>query len=246
MPSSSSRRRRTNPAAAAAPQLVDKVIGAAERAFYSGLHTALLISACLLLASAAVVWLAFRGITHGASDRASAPSVRVRVLELAALVVVLVGAALGIEWMIGPSGGSAQAGSNPTTTTSAPPASGSPPTTRSPQIDVRPASGLHDKAQVHVDGSGFGAHTALVVVECADLGAGTSSADCDLSHVQPVTADAHGKVTSTVVVRTGPFGSAHRSCAPKHPCELTVSQPSAGPGAKRATASLSFAAGGTG
>ena len=110
VPESSQQAAQQNPAAAAAPGLVDKVISAAERAFYSGLHTALLISACLLLASSVVVWFTF-GRADARASSASPRRTGVRVVEAAALVVVLVGAALGLEWFLGPTTQDAQASS---------------------------------------------------------------------------------------------------------------------------------------
>ncbi len=248
VPGSSGQAAKNHPAAAAAPHLVAKVIGAAQSAFYSGLHTALLISACLLLASAAVVWFTFSGITTPTTRGAPTRSPVARLAQVAALVVVLVGAALATEWVIGPNGGSASAGAGSTTTTSVAKGSSSTASSSSsgPQLTVHPASGLHDSQQVHLSGKGFSPHVSLVALECADRGSKTSSADCDISHVTSVKADVHGKVTATITVRTGPFGSAHRSCGPNQPCEVTVSQPSAGSNAQRATASIAFATRGTG
>jgi EmrB/QacA subfamily drug resistance transporter len=60
-PKNSKQAAKINPAAAAAPKLVAKVLHAAEQAFYSGLHTALLISAALLFAGAFVALIAMRG-----------------------------------------------------------------------------------------------------------------------------------------------------------------------------------------
>ncbi len=64
-PTSSKQAAKINPAAAAAPQLVEKVLHAAERAFYSGLHLALLISAGLLLLGAVVAFFGCRPTKDG-------------------------------------------------------------------------------------------------------------------------------------------------------------------------------------
>jgi EmrB/QacA subfamily drug resistance transporter len=61
-PSNAQQAAKINPAAAAAPELVAKVLHAAERAFYSGLHLALLISAALLFAGAVVAFVGSRNV----------------------------------------------------------------------------------------------------------------------------------------------------------------------------------------
>jgi hypothetical protein len=61
VPKNAQQAAKTNPAAAAAPELVNKVLHAAERAFYTGLHTAMLVSAALLFAGAVV---AYAGLAH--------------------------------------------------------------------------------------------------------------------------------------------------------------------------------------
>jgi MFS family permease len=53
---------KTNPAAAAAPDLVNKVLHAAERAFYTGLHTAMLVSAALLFIGAVIAYFGLRHV----------------------------------------------------------------------------------------------------------------------------------------------------------------------------------------
>ena len=233
------------------------MISAAERAFYSGLHTALLISACLLLASSVVVWFTF-GRADARASSASPRRTGVRVVEAAALVVVLVGAALGLEWFLGPTTQDAQASSGSdraaiTTTTRTTSSGGGAPTagggaaptgrggSSGPTIEVQPRAGLRDGQHVRVTGSGFSPGASLVALECADRGDATSSGDCDISHVAPVTADGAGRVSTTLTVRRGPFGSADRTCSATQACEVTVSAPSAGQDAQRATASFSFA-----
>jgi EmrB/QacA subfamily drug resistance transporter len=66
-PSNAQQASKINPAAAAAPELVAKVLHAAERAFYSGLHLALLISAGLLFAGAAIAFVACRDVDVSAA-----------------------------------------------------------------------------------------------------------------------------------------------------------------------------------
>lgn len=63
LPKNTSQGAKSNPAAAAAPELVQKVIHAAERAFYTGLHTAMLVSAALLFAGAVVAFIGLRHTT---------------------------------------------------------------------------------------------------------------------------------------------------------------------------------------
>lgn len=105
-----------NPAAAAAPELVDKVIDAAEHAFQSGLHTALLISSCLLFGSAVVVWFTFSHAESAVSarERSAEPvdestpwaDIPPRSLgsyaRMVAVMFVVVGAAFGIGKLIEP------------------------------------------------------------------------------------------------------------------------------------------------
>jgi hypothetical protein len=61
MPKNAQQAAKSNPAAAGAADLINKVIHAAERAFYTGLHTAMLLSAALLFIGAVV---AFVGLRH--------------------------------------------------------------------------------------------------------------------------------------------------------------------------------------
>jgi EmrB/QacA subfamily drug resistance transporter len=63
LPKNTNQAAKSNPAAAAAPELVQKVIHAAERAFYTGLHTAMLVSAALLFAGAVVAFIGLRHTT---------------------------------------------------------------------------------------------------------------------------------------------------------------------------------------
>ena len=237
VPQSSQQAATQNPAAAADPKLVDEVIGAAERAFYTGLHSALLISACLLLASAVLVWFTFGRVGAHEEVTSTTPLSRM-VLEVTGLVVVLVAAAIVLEVFLGsPSQDSQAAGGAASTTTVA---QGTQTAGAEPKIRLEPATGLHDGQQVKITGSGFAPGTSLVALQCADRGDNTSSDDCDIVHVVAVEANDHGDVAKTITVRRGPFGASKRTCSSAQPCEITVSQPSANAGAQRATVALSF------
>lgn len=236
-----------DPRAKNAGPIVDKVLNAAERAFYSGLHEALLVSACLLLASGVAAWFVFgwREAAEGAARGAEGGRARPPLSALArplVLAVAVVGAAVGIEVTVG--GGSVP--SSATTSTTAPTSggqgSGGGGGASGPTMSVDPASGLTDGQTVHVTGSGFPPGADLVVVECADRGDQTSAQDCAIADTTSVTAGPQGKVSTTKTVTTGPFGSADRVCDAQHRCQLSVSQPSASSGAARATAALAFAA----
>ncbi|MBV8951546.1 MAG: hypothetical protein JOZ99_11770, partial [Actinobacteria bacterium] len=63
IPKNAQQAAKRNPAASAAPELVNKVLHAAERAFYTGLHTAMLVSAALLFLGAAVAFVGLRDIS---------------------------------------------------------------------------------------------------------------------------------------------------------------------------------------
>jgi hypothetical protein len=237
-----------NAAAAHAGPIVDKVIGAAQQAFYTGLHSALLVSACLLLASAVLAWAGLRApVGVAAPDRrARTLSPVPTVLRAGGLMVLVVAAAVLIEAFLGtPTGG----GATTATTTSAAPSTsaagaggaGAAPTGPSrPTLRITPSAGLHDGQQVQVVGAGFRPGTSLVALECVDRGDQTSSADCALSGLSSVTASQDGSASTTLRVTTGPVGSAKRTCGRPDPCEITLSAPSASSDAQRATAPISF------
>lgn len=227
-----------NSAAAAAPELVEKVIGAAEGAFYTGLHTALLIAACLLLGSAVIVWFGFTRAE--AREAGMSPSKTVLTyLRAGVLVVVVAIAAVALELWIGPT-----RSESPTATASAPaPAASSAQSPQGPTMTVTPSTGLRDGDQVHVAGSGFTSGANLVVIQCAGSGDDVSADDCDIADAASVVADGSGGVATTATVHSGPFGAAGRTCGGGVECLIVVSQPSASAGAERATAPVSFASG---
>jgi EmrB/QacA subfamily drug resistance transporter len=234
VPQNSQQAAKVNPAARNAGPIVDKVISAAERAFYSGLHLALVVSASLLLASAVLAWFTFRW----AADRRRAP---VRAwLEGAVLVALVVGAAVGLEvGLVGrsePGPGSSATVSSSTTAAGSDSGSGG----ATPTIHMDPNGPLHDGQQVQITGSGFAAGEHLVALECADRRDRTGAGDCDISHTESVTAGPDGSIRVSVTVRRGPFGSAGRTCGPSQPCEVTVSPPSASASGQRATTPISF------
>jgi hypothetical protein len=123
-----------------------------------------------------------------------------------------------------------------------PPTSTSPATSSPaahPAIRVLPATGLRDRQQVRVLGSGFSSGASLVVVECAAKGSATQPGDCDLTSMAPVTADGSGRVTTSLAVRVGPFGANNVRCSSKQPCLISISQASLAPG-QEADAPISF------
>ena len=86
------------------------------------------------------------------------------------------------------------------------------PTVRRPVLDVVPASGLRDGQSVGIHARGFTPGQALQVIECADKGTATGAGDCNLTGMLPVTADANGRVVTTLRVLRGPFGANRIVC----------------------------------
>lgn len=245
VPDSAQQAQQQNAAAAAAPGLVEDVISAAERAFYSGLHLALLISSCLLLASAVLVWVTFRSVDADLTKEGFHLS-RATVLRAVGLTAVLVGAAVALELAVEPARPAPDtSGSSATTTTTSTQKTGGDTTSTTaaskPSITVNPSDGIQAPQSVDVTGKGFPADTSLVIVQCADVQS-TSAADCDLTHAGSVTSNASGEVSASLVVRSGPFGSANRVCDPDHDCLVTVSRPSGSADAARATAPIHVSA----
>jgi EmrB/QacA subfamily drug resistance transporter len=76
VPQNAQQAAKINPAAAAAPELVNKVLHAAERAFYTGLHAAMLVSAALLFAGAVVAYFGLAHV-HVESRRSEAEAARI-------------------------------------------------------------------------------------------------------------------------------------------------------------------------
>jgi hypothetical protein len=111
-----------------------------------------------------------------------------------------------------------------------------------PAVRVVPSTGLHDRQLVRVEATGFTAGASLAVVECAQKGAATQAADCDVSGMVPVTADGAGRVSIAVAVRVGPFGGNEIRCSTTQPCLISVTQASLSPG-EEADATITFAPG---
>ena len=76
VPQNAQQAAKINPAAAAAPELVNKVLHAAERAFYTGLHTAMIVSGALLFAGAVVAYFGLAHV-HVESRRSEAEAARI-------------------------------------------------------------------------------------------------------------------------------------------------------------------------
>lgn len=135
----------------------------------------------------------------------------------------------------------------PTGSASAPSASvGSTPGTTRPSGRVRPAvrivpsTGLRNRQQVQVHGSGFSPGESLQVVQCASRGNATGPGDCNLSGMVSVSADSAGRVTTTLTVLRGPFGTNRIVCSAHAPCLVSVTQASLHP-SEEADALIRFA-----
>jgi predicted MFS family arabinose efflux permease len=244
-----------HPAAADAGPIVDQVIDAAQGAFASGLHLALVISAMLLLASGVVAWYALGWYPVGASRGASGrPRSALAWLRPAALVVAVAAAAWAVGSTTAPDSGSSNGVTSSAPTSVPGPGAAIPPATEpserrggateapGPVIAVSPQSGLRDGQTVDVTGHGFPPHASLVVIQCA--AAETVSADdCAISHARSTSADETGAVSAQLDVERGPFGASGARCGSARPCQIVVSAPSPDAGAARATAPLLFAGG---
>ncbi|MHB8452194.1 MAG: neocarzinostatin apoprotein domain-containing protein [Mycobacteriales bacterium] len=93
-----------------------------------------------------------------------------------------------------------------------------------PTMTVTPATGLHSREVVQIAASGFPPHDSLGITECADKGAATGEADCNIAALVPVTADGSGNVSGTYTVTVGPFGANHIVCSATQKCLLSVSE----------------------
>ncbi len=229
-----------NKAAAADPELVNKVIGVAKGAFQAGLHSALLISACMLFSSAVIVWFAFSRAEARAEGREPSRS-PLAYIGIAILALGATGLTVGVESLVGPS---TSIETVVTTTHPASPSTSTPPgssqASTGPTITVTPSVSLHTGDMVAITGSGFMPSTNLVAVQCAS-GEHTTSDDCDIESVAGVKSDAMGKISLSFKVNEGPFGVAKRRCDTRTSCLIAVSQPTASDDAQRATTDISFA-----
>lgn len=127
-------------------------------------------------------------------------------------------------------------------TTSVPASTGSGTTSsaRHPAIVITPNSSLRDGQSVRITATGFAANEALTVVQCAAKGTATGPGDCNLSAMQGISADATGRVVTTLVVRKGPFGANNVVCSASTPCLVSVTQASLSP-TDEADAPITFA-----
>lgn len=107
-------------------------------------------------------------------------------------------------------------------------------------VRIVPATGLHNRQQVQVHGSGFTPGEALQVVECAARGNATGPGDCNLSGMLSVNAGSDGRVTTTLTVLRGPFGAGRVVCSAHAPCLVSVTQASLQP-TEEADAVIRFA-----
>ncbi len=252
VPKDASQAAKINPAARNAGPIVNEVLNAAEKAFQSGLHQALLISACMLLGSGVAVWFVMRGVhptddgtgtglSHPQTD--SGLSTPLRAIRFLIALIVVVGAAVSVEYFIGPTGLDTTTTTTTTTTTAKVADGKGPPTsTQLPTVSLSQATNLSNGQKVTVKGAGFDPDEPLVALECAVQGDKTSNGDCDLNHLQSVKTNSEGAVVLTMTVRRGPFGTNKRTCGPKQPCQIAVSAPRQNAGDQRATADISFAA----
>jgi hypothetical protein len=106
-------------------------------------------------------------------------------------------------------------------------------------VAVTPAKGLKNGATVTVTATGFSPNEPLIVVQCADRGKATGQGDCNLAAMNTVVSDSTGRVTATVRVVRGPFGTNKRTCDAAHPCLISVSQATLNP-SQEADAPISF------
>lgn len=93
-----------------------------------------------------------------------------------------------------------------------------------PSMTVTPDTGLHDRESVRIVATGFPPHDSLGITECADKGAATGEADCDIAALVPVSANGSGDVSATYTVAVGPFGANHIVCSATQKCLLSVSE----------------------
>ena len=130
----------------------------------------------------------------------------------------------------GSSGHSSSSPTTATTATTAPSAASTAPPAApagGQHVTITPSQGLHSPATVHVTGTGFSPGEALVVAQCASKGTATTPGDCNLAGVQAATADSAGRVSATLTVIKGPFGTNHIVCSTSQPCLVSVTQPTA-------------------
>lgn len=109
-----------------------------------------------------------------------------------------------------------------------------------PVVRVVPSTGLRDRQRVQVRGSGFTPGESLQVVQCASRGAATGPGDCNLSGMTAVSSDSDGRVSASLTVVRGPFGSNGVVCSGRTQCLVSVTQASLQP-SEEADAPITFA-----
>ena len=109
-----------------------------------------------------------------------------------------------------------------------------------PTVSVTPSRGLADHATVHVQGAGFSPGEQLQVIQCADRGSATGPGDCNLSSMLSVSSDSSGRVSATLTVLRGPFGTNGVTCTAQQRCLVSVTQASLRP-SEEADAPITFA-----
>ena len=109
-----------------------------------------------------------------------------------------------------------------------------------PTVSVTPSRGLADQATVHVQGAGFSPGEQLQVIQCADRGGATGPGDCNLSSMLSVSSDSGGRVSATLTVLRGPFGTNRVTCTAQQRCLVSVTQASLRP-SEEADAPITFA-----
>jgi Neocarzinostatin family len=91
-----------------------------------------------------------------------------------------------------------------------------------PAAQVVPQRGVRDGQRVAVTATGFAPNMPLVAVLCANKGATTGPADCDLEQMASATSDAQGRVHVALAVRKGPFGADRVICGGQVTCLVSI------------------------
>lgn len=105
-------------------------------------------------------------------------------------------------------------------------------------LHVTPSADLVDRQRVVVRAEGFTPGARLVLVQCADMGAATGPADCDMAGMAQVTADASGIVQADFTAVKGPFAR-DVVCSATQRCLVSVAEMTSNP-TEAASAPISF------
>jgi hypothetical protein len=159
-------------------------------------------------------------------------------LGAAVLVAVLALAGCG-GGKSGGSAGSSSAGSSPSTSAATSPSSSPGSGSGGQKLTITPSTALRSGQKVKLSATGFSPGETLVVTECANKGQQTGAGDCDVSALQPVTADSSGHVQAEYTVTKGPFGSDHVVCSTPNSCIISITQATPTP-SQEANAPISF------